>query len=304
MDAVRRFISMIARTGIISGAGKVVSGGGGDPGGGSLLLDTYSGSAAAYSLRRLSSSFTGSAIRVRRSSDNTESDINFDSSGNLDESALLAFCGSGSGFVSKWYDQSGNARDTVQASVVNQPRIVNLGVVDKLNGKAALRFISSNSTFLTGGNILSAGSNPLLTFAVGELANQQTIYGKTVYDGAPSRYALYAEGNTTYSVIHNQSAAPVAGVNTIYTGQRLFNQSYVGSGNFLFVNNTQVASNTSSTAIIGNRTTRFLIGAYSNSNDSGTQLHNNGHIQEVIIYLSAPSRSDINTNINTYYTIY
>ena len=33
------------------------------------LLDSYSGAAAAYSLRKLKSSYTGSAIRVRRSSD-------------------------------------------------------------------------------------------------------------------------------------------------------------------------------------------------------------------------------------------
>jgi hypothetical protein len=41
------------------------------------LLDTYSGAAAAYSLRLLDSSYVGSAIRVRRSSDNTEQDIGF-----------------------------------------------------------------------------------------------------------------------------------------------------------------------------------------------------------------------------------
>jgi hypothetical protein len=36
------------------------------------LLDTYSGAAAAYSLRLLRSAYTGDAIRVRRASDNTE----------------------------------------------------------------------------------------------------------------------------------------------------------------------------------------------------------------------------------------
>ena len=33
----------------------------------SLLLDNYSGAAAAYSLRKLNTSYTGSVIRVRRS---------------------------------------------------------------------------------------------------------------------------------------------------------------------------------------------------------------------------------------------
>ena len=42
-----------------------------------LLLDSYPGASVAYSLRKLSSTYAGSAIRVRRSSDNAEQDINF-----------------------------------------------------------------------------------------------------------------------------------------------------------------------------------------------------------------------------------
>ena len=55
------------------------------------ILDEYSGAAAAYSVRRLSSSYTDGLIRVRRSSDDTEQDIGFDSNGDLDSTALLAF---------------------------------------------------------------------------------------------------------------------------------------------------------------------------------------------------------------------
>jgi hypothetical protein len=57
------------------------------------LLDTYGGAAAAYSLRKLKSDYTGPAIRVRRSSDNTSQDIGFNSNGNLDTNALLNFIG-------------------------------------------------------------------------------------------------------------------------------------------------------------------------------------------------------------------
>ena len=55
------------------------------------LLDTYNGVSAAYSLRRLNSTYTGPAIRVRRSLDNTESPIGFDANGELDTNALLSF---------------------------------------------------------------------------------------------------------------------------------------------------------------------------------------------------------------------
>ena len=55
------------------------------------ILDEYSGAAAAYSVRRLSSTYTDGLIRVRRSSDDAEQDIGFDANGDLDSTALLAF---------------------------------------------------------------------------------------------------------------------------------------------------------------------------------------------------------------------
>lgn len=51
---------------------------------------SYSGLAAAYSLRRVSASYSGNAIDVRRS-DNVTSSIGFDASGNLNTGSLLSF---------------------------------------------------------------------------------------------------------------------------------------------------------------------------------------------------------------------
>ncbi|GAA4323064.1 arabinofuranosidase catalytic domain-containing protein [Flaviaesturariibacter amylovorans] len=98
----------------------------------------------AYSLRKLSSAYTGSAVEVRRSSDNSLQNIGFTPSGALDTAALKAFVGLASGFVSKWYDQGGSAIDAVQASASLQPRIVNSGSIDRMNGKPALYFATSN----------------------------------------------------------------------------------------------------------------------------------------------------------------
>jgi hypothetical protein len=58
----------------------------------SLLLDDYPNATVAYSLRKLRTAYTGAAIRVRRSSDNAEQDINF-VSGDLDTQSLLDFVG-------------------------------------------------------------------------------------------------------------------------------------------------------------------------------------------------------------------
>lgn len=57
------------------------------------LLDLYPGATASYSFRKLRSYYTGAAIRVRRSTDGLETDISFNSQGELDETALLSFVG-------------------------------------------------------------------------------------------------------------------------------------------------------------------------------------------------------------------
>ena len=106
------------------------------------LLDTYPNAAVAYSVRKLRTAYTGNAIRVRRT-DLTESDIGFTATGNLDTTALLAFTGTGAldnGFITTWYDQSGNSRDATQTTALSQPQIVSAGSVLTLNSKTRVNF--------------------------------------------------------------------------------------------------------------------------------------------------------------------
>ena len=94
-------------------------------------LDGYASSlVGAWSVaRRLLTSYTGKLIRVRRSSDNTEQDIGYTGTGDLDTTALLAFCGSGNGFIVTLYDQSGAGNDFAQNSSTVQAQIVSSGTV-------------------------------------------------------------------------------------------------------------------------------------------------------------------------------
>jgi prepilin-type N-terminal cleavage/methylation domain-containing protein len=104
-----------------------------------LPLDsTTTPATAAYSLRRVSAAYTGPAIQVRRSSDNATLDIGFTAAGDLDTATLTTFVGAASGFVTTWYDQSGNGRHATQGTAANQPRIVNAGTIDTSAGRPAL----------------------------------------------------------------------------------------------------------------------------------------------------------------------
>ena len=109
-------------TGIIASMKKLPSGGG------SLLLDTYTGAKVAFSVRKLRNAYSGACLRVRRSSDNAELDINF-LAGNLDTSALTTFVGANDGFVTTWYDQSGNSNDATQSTGSLQHYIIVAGVL-------------------------------------------------------------------------------------------------------------------------------------------------------------------------------
>jgi|GEM_PF-2094139 len=111
------------------------------------ILDTLPPSAAAYSIRRLRSGYTGPLMRVRRSSDSTEQDIGHTLGGNLNTATLTTFCGANSCFVRTWYDQSGNVRNATQTTAVNQPRIVNAGTIDLQNSRPTQRFATSSFDF-------------------------------------------------------------------------------------------------------------------------------------------------------------
>ena len=104
------------------------------------VLDTYAYPSVAYSLRKLSSSTTN-VIRVRRFSDNAEQDF---TSVQITDGTLTTFTGTSHGYVSTWYDQSGNGNHATQSTALEQPRIVSNGVVELQNGKPSLYYAGSH----------------------------------------------------------------------------------------------------------------------------------------------------------------
>lgn len=113
----------------------------------SYILDNISKSpTVAYGVRRLSKTYHGFCLRVRRASDNALQDIGFDTNGELDTATLLSFIGSSTGYVSIWYDQSGNKNNLTQVTLVYQPKIVNAGTLITSNGKPFIGFYGTPST--------------------------------------------------------------------------------------------------------------------------------------------------------------
>ena len=150
-----------------------------------LLLDTYTGAGVAYSIsRKLSSAYTGAAIRVRRLNDNSEQDIGFDGSGNLDESALLSFVGSNDASVVNIYDQSGNFCD-IERSAGTSNRVVESGTIYKINDRVAYK---------NNGDSFRRLSTPMSVSI--SASGQSYVIASTEFDGSLQQY-LYAHSFTS-----------------------------------------------------------------------------------------------------------
>ena len=291
-----------------------------------LLLDDYSGAAAAYSLRKLDKDYTGSAIRVRRSNDNTEQDIGFTASGDLDTASLKTFVGANSGFVTTWYDQSGNARNATQTTAANQPRVVNAGVVERKNGKPMINYDgtndrlaipSSSSTF----NFLHNGTKSFISLvshvnASGtEYVLLENINANPYYTGTYiSTFGTFrfAQQNTVgvFPSSFGYSVNNLSGNNVISTNQFLAtinidadNPTPADRGE-VFINNANAIKNNTQTSAVNslNAGGNLTFG----SSADGTYGFLSGGFQEILIYGSDQSsnRTGIQSNINTHYGIY
>jgi len=127
-----------------SNAGETLLSGGGFEG----MLNLFPNASLGLSLDKLDKNYTGSAIKVRRSSDNNELDIGFVNN-ELDTASLLDFVGSGNGFVSIIYDQVGSNNMTETTSNL-QGQIVSNGSVILKGGKPCIiRSADDNGGYLS-----------------------------------------------------------------------------------------------------------------------------------------------------------
>ena len=276
------------------------------------LLDTYTGAAAAYSVRKLDKDYTGSCMRIvvdsaatvgTLDSSDPEFDIGFDTNGDLDTAEIVTRCNNPSGtnynaYVTKWYDQSGNGNDATQDQYTAMPQIASTGAVITENGKSALDF--SNDYMDT----------PTITVTDGEFM-QTAVYNNdtnvtnsavVTMDTVPVRVAqtLSFSNSTTIRLLTFNSSggvdavigasATTAGTQTLATSQVLNGQGEV------FVNGSGALRGS-----VNVRTDQTTIRLGRNVGNYAMD----GRLQEVIHWPSEQTnRSAIETDINNYFSIY
>lgn len=154
-----------------------------------FLLDDYGNAYYANSVaRRLSSSYTGALIRIRRSNDNAEQDIGYGSNNELDTAAITSFVGSNSAYIKTKYDQTGNGRHFTQATAANQPLIVNAGTLEVRGGKPAALYDTTDAMGVV--SLTSKPTNAYL-FTVFELTKNIALIHNATGTGSASGYINY-----------------------------------------------------------------------------------------------------------------
>lgn len=273
-----------------------------------LLLDLYPNSTAAYSLRKLTNAYGGAAIRVRRSSDNAESDIGFVANV-LDTASLLSFCSATDGFVVKWYSQvGGSTYDVLQTTALKQPKIVASGVLNTLNLLASCNFISASSTGLCTSAGVSVQNGEFLACAVGlvtptapancSILDQDDL---ALTNGRVAQY-IYKSSNVVRNLFFNTAGSfttvnsPTVSTNTQY----VFKTSKVGTQIRAGLNS---GANNTATYLGTPRTTLVKLGLGSITSNSQEFL--DGQIQEVVMFSGDNSSNEANivNNIKAYYGI-
>ena len=173
------------------------------PSGFTGLLDTYTGAAAAYSVRLLRTAYTGDIMRVRRASDNVEADVGFDGSNELSLTSPISNTSDAlsytdfadfvdhtgtptDAFVRYWYDQA-STNDAGQPTEGKQPQIYDAttGIITA-NGKPA---VDADAVDYSGFPISLGLSQPFTNFVVGE--NTVALGSAQWYGFSPQMNAIF-----------------------------------------------------------------------------------------------------------------
>jgi hypothetical protein len=239
----------------------------------------------------------------------------------LDTASLTSFCSGTNGFVTTWYDQSGNGRDATQSTGANQPQIVSSGSVILDNGKPTLEFDGSNNILrINYFDYYGGGISKLFTSTVakrnlstlstriifchnnegGSPANRSFVAGFTQSSG---RFAGHFSTNNTSNSINNFQIWDDL---TQFNLTTIFDTNNATEANRVIVYANNVSTyNATTGAQQGNLAVATNIPLTIGGNNSNIGLWQ-GDIQEVIFYNSDQSsnRTGIQDNINDFYSIY
>jgi hypothetical protein len=301
------------------------------PSAAAFLLDTYTGAAAAYSVRRLATATTV-LLRVRRDTaggtgDDDEADVAYDSNDELSLDSAISnasagvtattlgqfinvgtvggttytnpdsLTGTASCFVDTWYDQA-STNDAEQTTHDNQPQIHD-GTVDtdliKENGKAAVEFDGSNDV------LISASFVPLIRTASQVMTKSASTSSSAIW--------RHNEGDIQFTRVRFSGSFQTRFIGTIATGALntqavaiCHTQSDITTSGtaYTYYNGTETSASNATFSVTSSGP--VFIG---NNSATGTELWL-GTIQEVVLWTTYwyNDNSGIQTDVNDHFSIF
>jgi hypothetical protein len=240
------------------------------------------------------------------------------------------YIASNDGFVSKWYDQSGNSNHATQTSTDLQPQIVTSGSLNTVNGKPSIKWdgvddfmvasisgfkdITNLSSFhvVTPADAAAADTSTMTAFSFGVIASgTNRSLGLASATGAPGI------SGETITLIHESSGATTGRLaSTSYSRasntQSLLSLFNLSSGTSLFAQGSSVTLNLSNQINTSSDTSPSAAGFTSNNNVylgglfTTTPVALEEESFQEIIFFDANKTSDrtsIESNIDDYYDI-
>lgn len=258
-------------------------------------LDAYADNlAAVFSTRLAISTYSDALIRIRRSSDDAETDVYPDTDGYVSLASevgvggsLETWIGSDTAYVTTIYNQSG-ATNAVQATTANQFIIIDAGTLSTGdNGKAAFEIAESSNHMIAA----VSRTQPDAAWVRGkpnELAGNN--YAMEGGSSGSRRGVIYV--NDEYTTI--SSTAFFTGI-TVGLDEHVLYALFNGSDSQGGVNATYVDGNAGSGAA-----DEITLGNY---RDPASGYAYDGYIQEWILWDGVPTdakRDDVHSNLQTF----
>ena len=213
----------------------------------------------------------------------------------------------GKGFVSIWYDQSGNSNNATQTDTDKQPEIVSSGslIVDSA-GLPEIDFDGSDDCLTSSSYSRSGEDLPLTMISVfdQDVAGVDYIVAlnktdNNAFDRILLRTDVFEYGRRATDNINKAASGSDPDVNTKY----VFTAINAGTTSSGFVNGSSIFSGVN-TNVNTQALDQIDIGANNGDSQSGSNPFD-GKIQEIIIYETDQSsnRTDLETNIMNHYSI-
>lgn len=270
-----------------------------------LLLDLYP-AAAGYSVaRKLRNAYSGSCIRVRRSSDNAEQDIGFDGL-DMDTTSLAAFCSGTNGFITTIYDQQ-STNNITQTTAARQPKIYDSATGVVTEGGIPCPEYAATHCMVTPFDTRTMDLPYSFFMPVRMVTDSVNGFGNlTFYLGGEGNTALgkfnllgIANDNDNMSLYRTSGAAYSINSGT-YSNALFLHTAIYGSSNVIgYINGSAGTTTAITEGDYGDE--ELWISSYYTATCNGV-LRN----PELIIYNTDQSanRVTIESNINSYYSIY